>query len=84
MSELVFSQFEAVVKTAVNPEIEQQFEQAHTLYNKFHKGKPIPLNSRGFRIPFYDRPPASDAYIGEGGQFPVADNPQFNYGLACW
>jgi hypothetical protein len=78
MSELVFSQFEAVVKTAVNPEIEQQFEQAHTLYNKFHKGKPIEINSRGYRIPFYDRPPASDAYLGEGGQFPVADNPQFS------
>ena len=78
MAEMVFSQFEAVVRTAVNPEIEQQFEQAHTLYNRFYKGKPIELNQRGYRIPFYDRPPASDGYLGEGGQFPVADNPQFN------
>jgi hypothetical protein len=78
MAELVFSQFEAVVKTAVNPEIVQQFEQSKTLYNRFHKGAPKTTNSRGFRIPFYDRPPASDGYFGEGGQFPAADNPQFS------
>lgn len=78
MAQLVFSQFEAVVETAVNPEIEDQFSQARTLYNRFHKGKAIPTNGRGYRIPFYDRPPASDAFMGEGGQFPVADNPKFN------
>src|SRR5512143_263733 len=78
MAELVFSQFEAVVRTAVNPEIEKQFEESQTLYNRFHKGKAIQVNQRGYRIPFYDRPPASDAYFSEGGAMPVADNPQFN------
>lgn len=32
-------------------------------YNRFHKGKAIQVNQRGYRIPFYDRPPASDSYV---------------------
>lgn len=69
---------EAVVREAVNPEIVQQFEQARTLYNRFYKGTPKEINSRGYRIPFYDRPPASDAFSTEGGAFASPDNPQFS------
>lgn len=58
--------------------MEQQFEQAQTLYNRFHRGSPEPINSKGFRIPFYDRPPASDAFSTEGGAFANPDNPQFS------
>ena len=66
MGTLSFSQFEAVVITSVNPEVEREFAQAPTLLNVFHKGKAKRTNSRGYRIPFYDRPPASDAYVFMG------------------
>jgi len=55
-------------------------EESQTLYNRFHKGKAIQVNQRGYRIPFYDRPPASDSFFSEGGAMPVADNPRQNWG----
>jgi len=61
--------------TKLNPEIEKQYEESHTLFNKFTKGKPIDITPRGYRIPFYDRPPASDAFMGQTSAFPVPDNP---------
>lgn len=78
MAELLFQQFEAVVREAVNPEIERQYEEAHTLFNKFTKGKAIDITPKGYKIPFYDRPPASDAFMGQTSAFPVPDNPNFS------
>lgn len=37
------------------------YEGNRKRYNKFHKGKAVQVNLRGYRIPFYDRPPASDS-----------------------
>ncbi len=48
-----FSQFEAVIRTAVNPAIEQQFNHSQSLWDAFKKNGPPPVNQRGYRIPFY-------------------------------
>lgn len=56
MSELKFSDFESVVRAAVNPEIEEAFKKGQ-VYKTFSSGRRLgksqAINGRGYRIPFY-------------------------------
>jgi hypothetical protein len=48
-------------------------ESGNNWYNRIHKGKAKRANLRGYRIPFYDRPPASDALISKGLPVVISD-----------
>lgn len=52
MAQPNFSDFEAVIRTTIEPEIQRQFEQSQSLYTQFARGGKK-LNSSGYRIPYY-------------------------------
>jgi len=56
MAQLEFSKFEAIIKEAIDPEIERRFNQNQSLYNQFYQSQPAKVNQSGYRIPFYNNP----------------------------
>jgi hypothetical protein len=50
------------------------FEEGTALYNRVSKTPPDPTNEIGIRVNVYTEPNASEGWIAEGGDYPVADS----------
>lgn len=59
-----------ILREHVIPLMQKQFQERLGLYNWMMEGTGEEITSKGCKIPAYVQPPASNAWVGEGGTMP--------------